>query len=203
MCSWKAELKESSEGNYIILKVVSIFLPQQIPLQLNSPKCIFWDFLQLLPLLPPFRGQNLHLILYGISFPKSREVTRAAILGYCCLGLFPPIFLSSPYLQNQLFHIAHLSVQRLWKLPNSKQLQSPERERARELRLGDKGASLHPKMVYFWGAWMAQWLSICPQLRSWSWGPGIQSCIGLLAWNLLLPLLVSLPLSVCLSRISK
>ena len=35
----------------------------------------------------------------------------------------------------------------------------------------------------------------------WSWAPGIESCVGLHAWSLLLPLPVSLPLSLtlCLS----
>ena len=29
------------------------------------------------------------------------------------------------------------------------------------------------------GTWVAQWLRTCCWLRSWSWGPGIESCIGL------------------------
>ena len=40
-----------------------------------------------------------------------------------------------------------------------------------------------------------------PGARSWS--PGIEFCVGLLAWSLLLPLPVSLPLSLCLSLINK
>ena len=53
------------------------------------------------------------------------------------------------------------------------------------------------------GTRVAQWLSICLGLRLWSWGPGIESCIGLSAWSLLLLLPVSLPFSVCLSWINK
>ena len=48
-------------------------------------------------------------------------------------------------------------------------------------------------------AWVAQWLSVCLQLRSWSWGSRIKSHIGPPAGILLLPLL----LSVCLSWINK
>ena len=56
-----------------------------------------------------------------------------------------------------------------------------------------------------WDAWVAQQLSACLQLRSWSWSPGIESHIDLPAWSLLLPLPVSLPLSLslCLSWINK
>ena len=51
--------------------------------------------------------------------------------------------------------------------------------------------------------WVAQWLSLCLQPRAWSWSPRIESHVGLLAWSLLLPLLVSLLLSLCLLRINK
>ena len=52
--------------------------------------------------------------------------------------------------------------------------------------------------------WFSGWgLSICLQLRAWSWGPGIKSRIRLPAGSLLLPLPMSLPLSVCLSWINK
>ena len=53
------------------------------------------------------------------------------------------------------------------------------------------------------GAWVAQWLNIWLWLRSWSWGPRIKSCIGLPIGSLLLLLLISLPLSLCVSWISK
>ena len=45
-----------------------------------------------------------------------------------------------------------------------------------------------------WGAWVAQWLSVCLQLRAGSrvW---IETPIGLPSGSLLLPLPVSLPLS--------
>ena len=46
--------------------------------------------------------------------------------------------------------------------------------------------------------WVAQWLSICLWLRFWSRGPGIEYRIRLPAWSLLLPLPVSLPLSMSL-----
>ena len=52
-------------------------------------------------------------------------------------------------------------------------------------------------------AWVAQWLSICLWLRSWAWGPGIQSHIRFPKGSLLLPLPTSLPLSVRLSWINK
>ena len=48
------------------------------------------------------------------------------------------------------------------------------------------------------GTWVAQWLSLCLWLKAGPWGPGIESHIGLPAWSLLLPLPVSLPLSVSL-----
>ena len=47
---------------------------------------------------------------------------------------------------------------------------------------------------------VAQWLSICLQLRSWSQGPGIKSHIGLPTGSLLLPLPVSLLLSFSVSH---
>ena len=49
-----------------------------------------------------------------------------------------------------------------------------------------------------WDAWIAQWLSVCLWLVSWSWGPGIKSYIRLPRGSLLLPLPVSLPVSVSL-----
>ena len=52
-------------------------------------------------------------------------------------------------------------------------------------------------------SWVAQWLSICFQLRAWSQGPGIEFCIRLPAESLLLPPPMSLPLSLCLSWINK
>ena len=45
--------------------------------------------------------------------------------------------------------------------------------------------------------WLSGW-AICLWLRAWSWGPGIKPCIGVPAESLLLPLPVSLPLSLCL-----
>ena len=44
--------------------------------------------------------------------------------------------------------------------------------------------------------WVVQWLSVCLQLKAWPRGPEIKSHTGLPAWSLLLPLPVSLPLSV-------
>ena len=52
------------------------------------------------------------------------------------------------------------------------------------------------KDLFIWDAWVAQWLSVCLRLRAQSWGPGIKSRMGLPTWSLLLPLPVSLPLSV-------
>ena len=45
---------------------------------------------------------------------------------------------------------------------------------------------------------MAQRFSTCLRPRAWSWRPGIESHVGLPAWSLLLPLPVSLPLSLSL-----
>ena len=50
---------------------------------------------------------------------------------------------------------------------------------------------------------MAQWLSICSRLRSWSQGPGIRPRIGLPTGSLILPLPMSLPLSLCFSLTNK
>ena len=46
--------------------------------------------------------------------------------------------------------------------------------------------------------WVAQWFSICLWPRAWSWSPRIKSHIGLPTRSLLLPLPVSLPLSMSL-----
>ena len=57
-----------------------------------------------------------------------------------------------------------------------------------------------------WGnPWVAQRFSACLRPREWSWSPGIESCIRLPTWSLLLPLPVSLPLSpsLCLLWINK
>ena len=51
-----------------------------------------------------------------------------------------------------------------------------------------------------WNAWVAQWLSIYLQVRSWPRSPGIESHIGLPVRSLLLPLPMSLPLSLCVSH---
>ena len=55
-------------------------------------------------------------------------------------------------------------------------------------------------LLFFGDTWVAQWLSICLWLRSWSQGPGIEFCIRLPVGSLLLPLPVSLPLSFCVSH---
>ena len=48
--------------------------------------------------------------------------------------------------------------------------------------------------------WLGGLVSPLPQgVILGSWGPGIESHVGLPAWSLLLPLPVSLPLSLCLS----
>ena len=53
------------------------------------------------------------------------------------------------------------------------------------------------------GTWVAQWLSVCLRHRSWSRGPGIESCIGFPAWSFFLLLPMSLPLSLSLLWINK
>ena len=62
----------------------------------------------------------------------------------------------------------------------------------------------------FGDPWVVQRFSTCLWPRAWSWSPRIKSRIGLPAWSLLLPLPMSLPLSLslshespCLSWISK
>ena len=59
------------------------------------------------------------------------------------------------------------------------------------------------KWSYTRDTWLAQQLSVCLWLRAWSWSPGIKSHIRLPAWSLLLPLPMSLPLSLCVSWINK
>ena len=55
------------------------------------------------------------------------------------------------------------------------------------------------KIIPIRDPWVAQRFSACLWPRVWSWSPGIESSIRLPAWSLLLPLPVSLPLSLCLS----
>ena len=59
------------------------------------------------------------------------------------------------------------------------------------------------KMLFSGDAWVAQRLSNCLWLRVWSWNPGIESCIGLPAWGLLLPPPMFLPLSLAVSLMNK
>ena len=54
-----------------------------------------------------------------------------------------------------------------------------------------------------WDTWVAQWLSICFWPRAWSPGPGIKSHVRLPTGSLLLPLLISLPLSLSVSLMNK
>ena len=61
----------------------------------------------------------------------------------------------------------------------------------------------HALYTIKWDAWVAQRLSVCLQLKAWSQGLEIKSHIGLLTGKLLLPLSVSLLLSLCLSWINK
>ena len=44
--------------------------------------------------------------------------------------------------------------------------------------------------------WVAQQFGACLWPRARPWSPGIESRVGLLAWSLLLPVAVSLPLSL-------
>ena len=61
----------------------------------------------------------------------------------------------------------------------------------------------HLRLVAVWDPWVAQWFGAClwPRVRSWS--PGIESRVRLLAWSLLLPPPVSLPLFLSMSIINK
>ena len=62
----------------------------------------------------------------------------------------------------------------------------------------------HQAMGYYYlGHLGGQRLSICLGLRWWPRGPGIGSHVGLATGSLLLPLPVSLPLSLCLPWINK
>ena len=47
-----------------------------------------------------------------------------------------------------------------------------------------------------WDPWIAQRFSACLWPRARSWRPGIESHVGLLVWNLLLPPPVSLTLTL-------
>ena len=66
------------------------------------------------------------------------------------------------------------------------------------MRGDGRWADLAMRRVGVGDTWVAQWLSICLQLRAWSRGPGIKSHIGLTAGSLLLTLPMSLPLCVFL-----
>ena len=54
------------------------------------------------------------------------------------------------------------------------------------------------KKLFSTGTSVAQWLSVCLWLRSWSWGPGIESHIGFLK-GACFSLCLSLYFSLCLS----
>ena len=54
-----------------------------------------------------------------------------------------------------------------------------------------------------WDPWVAQRFSACLWPRARSWRLGIESHVGLPAWSLLLPLPVSLPLSLSLCAYHK
>ena len=54
------------------------------------------------------------------------------------------------------------------------------------------------RICFYRGSWVAWWFSVCLWPGAWSWGLGIESCFRFLAWSLLLPLPVSLPLSLSL-----
>ena len=99
--------------------------------------------------------------------------------------------------------------------PNQKELGS-EQEHRLEDRNTDKSEEFYHKgerqkwsrnlswgKERFWDAWVAQWLNIFLGLRVWTWGPRMESCIGFPVGSLLLPLPMSLTLSMCLSWINK
>ena len=53
------------------------------------------------------------------------------------------------------------------------------------------------------GTWMAQWLSICLQLRSWSQGPGIKPHVGPPAqWGACFSHSLCLPVPICAGKIN-
>lgn len=110
----KLNSRRALKATTLLLRAGFPFSSSADSFALNSPKSISETFPGLFSLLPLYRDLSLHLILYGIRFPKSREGTRVAVLGYFYLGLFPPISLSFPYLQNQSFLFDHLWVHRLW-----------------------------------------------------------------------------------------
>ena len=56
------------------------------------------------------------------------------------------------------------------------------------------GQNFGLSLTLFRDPWVAQRFGTRLWPRAWSWGPGIKSHIGFLAWSLLLPLPVSLPL---------
>ena len=53
------------------------------------------------------------------------------------------------------------------------------------------------------GTWVAQWLCVCLWLRSWSWGPGIESCIRFPTRGLFFPVPMPLLLSLSVSLMNK
>ena len=59
--------------------------------------------------------------------------------------------------------------------------------------------TFHIKIPGTGDPWVAQRFGACLWPRAWSWGPGIESHVGLPGWSLLLSPPLSLSLSLCLS----
>ena len=69
-----------------------------------------------------------------------------------------------------------------------------------QMQTGSKNQKTNLKEEEIGDVWVAQRLSVCLQLRAWSPSSRIESHIRLPAWSPLLPLSMSLPLSVCVSH---
>ena len=73
-----------------------------------------------------------------------------------------------------------------------------EQKNRKNMELTEISWGIQNYRIYCTGdPWVAQWFGAC----LWPWSPGIESRVGLLAWSLLLPLPVFLPLflSLCVS----
>ena len=135
---------------------------------------------QVLPCLDPTASSTTLSCL--CSSPFSMQSSSA----WSCRSLSLKYFSLLSLIQLQVSNI--MSLEKLWLLTQN----------CNPVPLFHLTFQFAIKSTDFRGTWMAQWLSLCLPLRSWSWSPVIKSHIRVPAGSLLLPLPVSLPLSVSL-----
>ena len=144
------------------------------------------------------------------------SLSLLASLDYTCLyncfafkktGILLPVsLLPIDFIQNILTPLVTNERMNLWmKLKESKRFNEIEQSRIRcQKTHPDKDlCSVHHKITR--DPWVAYRFGACLWSRAWSWSPGVESQIRLLAWSLLLPLPASLPLflSLCVSIMNK